>query len=114
MPNFSPDTAVESLVRTTDLHTIIPTRPRTAPESYVVDAGDSVFGIAQKFKLQPETVLWANYSLLNDNPNMLSVGQDLTIPAADGVLYKVKNNDTIETVASEFQAKPGRYHRLAG
>ncbi|HMN59419.1 MAG TPA: peptidoglycan DD-metalloendopeptidase family protein [Anaerolinea sp.] len=106
LPGFSPSSGMDAVVRSAELHTIIPTRARTAPEDYVVSIGDSVFGIAQKFKLQPETVLWANYTLLNDNPNMLSVGQDLTIPAADGVLYKVKANDTIESIAREFQASP--------
>jgi murein DD-endopeptidase MepM/ murein hydrolase activator NlpD len=105
LPVFSP-TKIESVVRSTELHTIIPTRPRSAPESYKVEAGDSVFGIALSYKLKPETVLWANYKLLDDNPNMLSIGQDLTIPAADGVLYTAKEGDTIEGVARKYKATP--------
>ena len=96
----------QSLDRYAQLHTIIPSRPRSDPQSYVVEAGDSVFGIAQKFKLKPETVLWANFNLLNDNPNMLSTEQNLTIPATDGVLYKVKAGDTIESVAKKYKADP--------
>ncbi len=106
MPEFSLEGSVASLERAADLHTIIPTRPRTAPQKYTVEAGDSVFGIAKSFDLEPETVLWANYTLLNDNPNMLSVGQELIIPAEDGVLYEVKAGDTIESVARQFQATP--------
>lgn len=104
MPDYSPTNGIESVLRAADLHTIIPTRPRTAPQTYVVEPGDSVFGIALEYKLEPETVLWANYTLLDDNPNMLSVGQELTIPAEDGVLYEVKAGDTIEGVAKEFLA----------
>lgn len=92
--------------RTAGLRTIIPTRPRSDPVNYLVEAGDSVFGIAQKYKLKPETVLWANYDLLNDNPNMLTTGQELSIPAVDGVIYKVKDGDTVEGVAKKFFAKP--------
>jgi murein DD-endopeptidase MepM/ murein hydrolase activator NlpD len=106
LPVFAPTRGVESLAPSAELHTIIPTRARTAPQAYLVEAGDSVFGIAQQFGLQPETVLWANYNLLNDNPNMLSVGQDLTIPAADGILYTVKTNDTLQGVAEKYQANP--------
>jgi murein DD-endopeptidase MepM/ murein hydrolase activator NlpD len=107
LPEFVPVTSVDgALLRYANLHTTIPTRSRTAPQTYLVENGDSVFGIALNFKLQPETVLWANYSLLNDNPNMLSTGQTLTIPAADGVLYTVKDGDTIESVAKKYKANP--------
>jgi murein DD-endopeptidase MepM/ murein hydrolase activator NlpD len=104
LPDFSRPIGPVAVDRDTQLHTIIPDRPRTAPQTYTVEAGDSVFGIALKFKLKPETVLWANYRLLNDNPNMLSVSQDLTIPAANGVLYDVKKGDTLESVAAKFKA----------
>jgi hypothetical protein len=106
LPDFSRPIGPISLDRGAQLHTIIPDRPRTAPQSYIVQAGDSVFGIAQKFKLKPETVLWANYRLLNDNPNMLSVDQDLTIPAANGVLVEVKKGDTLESIADKYMASP--------
>lgn len=106
MPELVNGVTVQSVVREADLHTIIPTRPRTAPETYVVESGDSVFGIALSYDLEPETVLWANYDLLNDNPNMLSIGQELKIPAEDGVLYTVEAGDTLESVAREFDALP--------
>lgn len=106
MPELINGASIQSVVRSPDLNTIIPTRPRTAPQEYTVEAGDSVFGIALSFDLDPETVLWANYKLLNDNPNMLSIGQELLIPAEDGVLYKVEDGDTIEGVAREFRAVP--------
>ena len=38
---------------------------------------------------------------------MLSIGQDLIIPAEDGVLYKVKDGDTIDGVAKKFKATAG-------
>lgn len=106
LPSYTAGGSQTYLARSADLHTIIPNRPRTKPQDYVVEAGDSVFGIAQQFKLKPETVLWANFKLLNDNPNMLTTGQDLVIPTTDGVLYEVKNGDTLESVAKKYQAKP--------
>jgi murein DD-endopeptidase MepM/ murein hydrolase activator NlpD len=104
LPEFIPAVGVDSLFRAANLHTIIPDRPRTAPQQYVVEAGDSVFGIAKQFKLKPETVLWANYNILNDNPNLLSTGQDLVIPAEDGVMVTVKDGDTIAGLANKYKA----------
>jgi murein DD-endopeptidase MepM/ murein hydrolase activator NlpD len=107
LPEFLPVSSADaSLLRSANIHTIIPTRSRTAPQTYEVQNGDSVFGISQEFKIKPETVLWANYNLLNDNPNMLSTGQELTIPAADGILYTVKPGDTIESIAKKYKANP--------
>jgi len=104
LPELANPSPPDALDRAAQLHTIIPDRPRSDAQSYEVEAGDSVFGIAQKFKLKPETVLWANSRLLNDNPNMLSTGQQLAIPAADGILYQVKAGDTIESLAKKYKA----------
>jgi hypothetical protein len=47
-----------------------------------------VFGIAQQFGLQPETVLWGNYNVLLDNPHSLKPGQELLILPSDGVYWQ--------------------------
>jgi len=96
----------QSLQRQSNPRTIISSQPRTSPVEYVVESLDSVFGIATKFNLKPESILWANYDVLNDNPDMLAVGQVLKVPPADGVLYEWQENDTIEAVAQKFKAKP--------
>jgi murein DD-endopeptidase MepM/ murein hydrolase activator NlpD len=103
MPVFTPDKVTAAMERETDLHTIIPSRSRATAASYTVGKGDSVFSIANKYKLKPETVLWANYDLLDDNPNMLSVGQNLTIPPVDGIYYKWAKNDKLDEVASKYK-----------
>ncbi len=91
--------------RRTALHTNIPTRARTNVIEYTVTNGDSVFGIAQSFSLHPETILWANYDLLNDSPDMLNPGMQLNVPPVDGVYYQWQVGDTLESVASKFDAK---------
>jgi murein DD-endopeptidase MepM/ murein hydrolase activator NlpD len=88
------------------IHTIIPNRPGDKVQDYTVEQGDSVFEIAQKFNIKPETVLWANYDQLNDNPDMISLGMTLKIPPVDGVLYTWQTNDTVAGVAAKFDAKP--------
>lgn len=103
LPGYELVDNITSLYRRTNPHTIIPTRARTEAETYMVQTGDSVFSIANQYKVKPETVLWANYELLDDNPNMLSVGMELVIPPVDGVYYTWKENDSIEKVAGQFQ-----------
>ena len=94
----------EFIVRYSRLHTTIPTRPRQEIIEYVVQTGDSVFEIAAKFNIKPETVLWANYDLLNDNPDLISIGMALLIPPVDGVLYKWQPGDTLDSIAAQFNA----------
>jgi LysM repeat protein len=91
--------------RRTALHTNIPTRARTNAIEYTVTTGDSVFGIAESFNLHPETILWANYDLLNDSPDMLTPGMQLNVPPVDGVYYQWQAGDTLESVAAKFDAK---------
>jgi len=106
LPDYIPAAKVASLVREPALQTIIPSRSRSEAVDYTVEKGDSVFGIAQKFDLKPESILWANYDVLNDDPHMISVGQGLKIPPVDGVYYKWKAGDSLEKVAEMLKTSP--------
>jgi murein DD-endopeptidase MepM/ murein hydrolase activator NlpD len=94
------------LIRQVDLHTEIPERPRRGIITYTVQSGDTLFGIAEKFKLRPETILWANYDVLQDDPHMLEIGQVLNIPSVDGVLHVVKEGETLEAIAQKYNVSP--------
>lgn len=105
MPALGGPEAVESIEREIQIKTNIPAdKPRYEPEEYRVVRGDSVFAISESFKLKPETILWANYDVLQDDPHSLAPGMVLTIPPADGIYYQWKETDTLETVSSEFNA----------
>ena len=95
---------VEAVSRSTNPHTIVPDRPRSDATSYTVEKGDSIFGIAKAYGLKPETVLWANFDKLNDNPNDLTVGDTLRIPPTDGIYYKWADGDTLQAVAQKYKA----------
>jgi hypothetical protein len=105
LPGFMELLPQEGIFRRTALHTNIPSRARTSVIEYTVTGGDSVFGIAKSFNLHPETILWANYDLLNDSPDMLNPGMKLFVPPVDGVYYQWKTGDTLESVAAKFDAK---------
>jgi len=105
LPQLSDPVELVSIPRETNLHTVIPTRSRQEAFDHTVESGDSVFGIASNFDLEPESVLWANYILLNDNPDQLSPGMVLRIPPTDGVLYEWQEGDTLQGVANKFEAQ---------
>ncbi|HNN13530.1 MAG TPA: M23 family metallopeptidase [Anaerolineales bacterium] len=79
---------IEGISRSAHIHTNIPSRPRDEILIYTVQDGDTVFGIAEKFGLQPETVLWGNYNILLDDPHSLKPGQELNILPVDGVYWE--------------------------
>lgn len=79
-------------------------RPRTEITYYEVQEGDTVWGIANKFGLKPETVEWANS--LELNPDLLRVGQRLVIPPVDGVIHMVEPGDTLARLARKYKVKP--------
>ena len=91
------------LTRRIDSHTNIPARPRRDVVNYVVEAGDSLFGIAEKYGITPETVLWGNQFVLGDDPHSLRPGQELLISPVNGVLRYVQPGDTIAGLASVYR-----------
>ncbi|MBT3315501.1 MAG: peptidoglycan DD-metalloendopeptidase family protein [Anaerolineae bacterium] len=89
------------------LKTLIPEdRPNYEVQKYTVSRGDSTFSISKEFNIEPETLLWANYDTLEDSPDSLRVGQELNIPPVDGIYYEWKKDDTVESIANEFEANP--------
>ena len=83
-------------------HTIIPDRPRLGIETYTVQAGDTVQSIAASYGLQPTTIMWAN-SAIEDAPDLLRIGQDVTILPIDGAYHQVAEGDTLESIANTYK-----------
>ncbi|MBS3752079.1 MAG: peptidoglycan DD-metalloendopeptidase family protein [Anaerolineales bacterium] len=106
IPEFHPGSAPEPIIRAAHLDTIIPNQNRSEAITYIVEPYDSVFGIAEKFNLKPETILWSNYDVLQDNPHALMPEMELTIPPVDGIYYEWQEGDTIDDVAERFDTQP--------
>jgi len=70
--------------------------------TYVVQPGDTLTKIAEKFGLVTSTVYWANKSSI-PNPNSLSPGLKLLIPPMDGLLVTVGAKDTLDSLAAKYQ-----------
>lgn len=107
-PSLSPLPAVVDvgINRQTQLFTSLPSRPRFEVIRYTVKPGDTLFGIAEKFRLKPETILWGNQYTLGDNPHNLRPGQELNILPVDGTYYKWSAGDGLNRVAEFFGVKP--------
>lgn len=79
---------------------------RAKAVEYTVAEGDNVTFISEQFGIEPITILYNNYNVLNDQMDFLKVGNVLTIAPTDGIWYKWRNKDTIESVASKFGTTP--------
>ncbi len=88
------------------LHTTRPTQPRMDVITYTVAAGDTLFGIAEKFGLEPETILWGNQFVLGDNLHNLRPGQALNILPVNGTYYEWQAGDGLNGVAKFFGVTP--------
>jgi murein DD-endopeptidase MepM/ murein hydrolase activator NlpD len=92
-------TVASGVARLADGHTQIPTRGRTAVITYTVSPGDTLFGIADKFGLKPETLLWGNYFVLKDDPHLLFPKEVLNILPVDGTYHLVTKDNTLDKIA---------------
>jgi murein DD-endopeptidase MepM/ murein hydrolase activator NlpD len=92
-----------AILRELKLKTDIPERARVEPVTYRVSRGDAMLSIAEEYKIETDSILFANPDL-DDNPHSLKPGMELTIPPVDGIYYKWKDGDTFDSVAEEFGA----------
>ena len=96
----------EGIPRMAQPFTTIPSRPRQEITKYTVQEGDTIFGISEKFGLDPETILWGNYAILQDNPHALQQGQELNILPVNGTYYEWQDGDGLNGVSSFFGVTP--------
>jgi murein DD-endopeptidase MepM/ murein hydrolase activator NlpD len=94
-----------AIARLAQPRTIIPERPRLDIITYAVQAGDTVQSIADLFGLQPTSIMWANPAI-EDAPDLLRIGQEVTILPIDGAYHKVAEGDTLESIAEEYKVEP--------
>lgn len=83
------------------LRTDISQKPRDKVITYVVEKGDTVSTIAQKFGVSADTIRWAN-NLSNDD---LTVGDELSVLPVTGIAHKVAKGDTVYSIAKTFDTE---------
>ncbi|TAK22064.1 MAG: LysM peptidoglycan-binding domain-containing protein [Chloroflexota bacterium] len=75
-------------------------RPRQAVTTHRVAAGDSVSGLAERYRISPQTLIWANNI---DEPNRLKIGDVLLVLSVSGVLHVVDPSDTVGSLAERYR-----------
>ena len=108
-PAFEPPTNLlvdGGIPRLALLHTNRPDVTRFQITQYEVQSGDTLFGIADKFGLKPQTLLFGNYDTLADDPHRLQPGDKLNILPLDGALYKWHAGDGLNGVAKFYGVTP--------
>jgi len=73
--------------------------------AYTVREGDSLWSIAARFGLDVDTLRWSNEDLAR-NPDLLSVGQELTILPVKGAYHTVQEGETVDAIALAYGVRP--------
>jgi len=76
-----------------------PPPPPPAGQTYYVKSGDTLRKIAAKFNTSVDVLLKVNTQI--SNPNLIYVGQAITIPAGVST-YIVQKGDTLRIIANKF------------
>lgn len=68
---------------------------------YLVEEGDSVSAIAEKFGITVNTILWANDI---ENASLIRPGDKIFILPVAGLKHIVKDGDTVKKIAKDYKA----------
>jgi hypothetical protein len=98
--------ATGGVARMALIHTNIPDRPRADIYKYTIAKGDTVIGIAAKYNLKPQTIMFGNYYTLRDDPHNLTIGAELNILPVDGYYYEWQAGDGLNGVAKGLHVTP--------
>lgn len=79
----------------------VPVPGRTENIDYIVQSGDTLGGIAQKFDITVNTILWSNNLTWKST---IKPGTKLVILPASGLSYTIQKGDNLNTVAKKYQA----------
>ena len=92
--------------RLAQIHTNHPEGSRFEITEYVIQKGDTVFAIAERFNLKPASILLGNFDTLADDPERIYPGDKIKILPIDGVLYRWHAGDGLNGVAKFFGVTP--------
>ncbi len=74
---------------------------------YEVQSGDTVLGIAQRFGIASDFILWNNIDIVSD-ADLLTVGDRLRVPSVEGILHDVRLGETLTDITSTYEAEVAR------
>ena len=110
-PKYSANQGSGGVIRQPDIQITVAPTSSTSKEredviKYTVESGDTIFGIAEKFGLLPQTVLWSNRYILGDTPDGLGVGLEIVIIPVDGVYHMWSEGEGLNGVSEFYGVDP--------
>lgn len=79
---------------------VVPKNTNTYFSYYTIEKGDSLYGIARKYNINPELLAGLNGLEMDD---YIYPGQEILIPKSDFSYYITKDGDTLDTVSGMFK-----------
>jgi murein DD-endopeptidase MepM/ murein hydrolase activator NlpD len=95
-----------ALARAPEPFTFMPDRERTEVQEYTVQEGDTIFGIAKRFELEPETLFWGNPDIKAQDLQMLRLGMEMRIMPVNGVVHLANGQQTLQSIAARYDVDP--------
>lgn len=92
----APEVLKMKTLATLDYEEALISQPRKEVTEYTVEDGDSIVSVAKKFGISEQTVYWANNMAKGAK---IKSGQSLIILPVDGVIYFVKEGDSLQKIA---------------
>lgn len=101
LSQFTPPSALISSLSQEDyaMSTQVSDKPRDKVITYTVSEGDTITSIAEKFGVSQDSIKWVN----NLKADTIVVGSPLKIPPVTGVVHKVKQGETVYSIAKKYQ-----------
>ncbi len=75
---------------------------RTEVQIYTVQSGDTLYDIAERFRVSVDALAYAND--ISNLEDILRIGTELTVPPVEGLIYTVRKGDTVEKIADKYKA----------
>jgi len=91
----------DSLQRLAIPFTIIEEESTGDIQYYTVQSGDTVLGIAEKFGIHPETIIWSNQGL-DKHVELIRPGDQLAILPVNGAYHTVTAGDSLSSLADDY------------
>lgn len=101
LASYTPSSAVATSLDFSDygIQTQRSEKPRDQVVTYKAVKGDTLSTIADKFGVSANTIRWEN-DLTNDD---IAIGQELKIPPVTGIVHKVAEGETIQSIAKKYK-----------
>ncbi|MEG2311290.1 MAG: LysM peptidoglycan-binding domain-containing protein [Bacilli bacterium] len=82
---------------------VVPFVEKGIYEAYLVQKGDSIYSIAQRYNIDIDDLLAINGLNKND---YIYPNQQLMVPRQNVIIYVTKPNDSIQKIINKFQVTP--------